>query len=208
MCRTIQSLIQTVICALQMITRIFMTVLLMIENMIRMLLQSIYNFISTILQIISLIPICCIFMLTAKMRCLLCGGGGGGCGGGGGGGFVGCFLSVIFFIFLFKALRHYGLADKFMARLGYSRVWKYEGKTFTAPPSPDFLKTSPNVTTTPKPSGRMGPEATDEDIKNYIFDDFESSTTTAITTLQIADTYAATEYSKIGNLSTTLYYLF
>ncbi|XP_014364904.2 uncharacterized protein LOC106716003 [Papilio machaon] len=200
MCRTIQSLIQTIICALQMITRIFMTVLLMIENMIRMLLQSIYNFISTILQVISLIPICCIFMLTAKMRCLLCGGGGGGCGGGGGGGFVGCFLSVLFFIFLFKALRHYGLADKFLARMGYSRAWKHEGKTFTAPPKANHKRRGPE--------GRMGTESSEDDITNYIFDDFENSTTTVMTTLQMADTYAATEYSKVGNLSTMLYYLF
>ncbi|XP_013135713.1 PREDICTED: uncharacterized protein LOC106101131 [Papilio polytes] len=205
MCRTVQSLIQTVICALQMITRIFMTVLLMIENMIRMLLQSIYNFISTILQIISLIPICCIFMLTAKMRCLLCGGGGGGCGGGGGGGFVGCFLSALFFIFLFKALRSYGLADKFMARLGYSRVWKYEGKTFTQPPKQTMPKGKGGKG---GKGGRIGDEQGDDDNISYILDDFENSTTTMTTLQMSAEIEPVTEYTTVGNLSTLLYYLF
>ncbi|XP_013135677.1 PREDICTED: uncharacterized protein LOC106101106 [Papilio polytes] len=225
MCRTIQSLIQTFICAIQMVTRIFMTVLLMIENMIRMLLQSIYNFISTILQIVSLIPICCVFMLTAKMRCLLCGGGGGGCGGGGGG-FASCFVSAIFLIFLFKALRSYGLADKLLLRLGYTRAWKYEGKAFTQPPSPTMPPTTVNGTNTTtalggsggsgkvaigtkrwRPGGRIGFDPFDDDIKNYVFDDFESSTT-SIKISKTADPNTATEYSKVANLSSLLHYIF
>ncbi|CAH2075501.1 unnamed protein product, partial [Iphiclides podalirius] len=192
MCRTIQGILQSLICTLQMVTRIFMTFLLMIENMIRMLLQSLYNFISTLLQILSLIPICCVFLLTAKLKCLLCGGGGGGCGGGGGGGgVVGCFFSLLFFITFFQATQHFNLVDKMLMRAGYEKKNRMTTKVW-------------NVSGYYRRAGEKQEFEMDDSTEAYADIDRETTTTTEI---PLESFQPATEHSKAGNWSTILYYL-
>lgn len=87
-----------------------MTILLMIENLIRMILQTIYNFISCILQTLSLIPICLVFLLTSRLKCCLCGGGGH-CNAGRSGN---CIMSAFVILVVFLILRATGLLDKIL----------------------------------------------------------------------------------------------
>ncbi|KAM3961569.1 uncharacterized protein ACR2FA_004286 [Aphomia sociella] len=120
MCRTVHALLQTAICGIQMLVRVFMTVILMIENVIRMVLQTMYNFISFLLQMISLIPICVVFLLTARLKCFMCGGGGpcpmnrgGTCD---------CLMSGVAIVILFFIFRATGVLDKIFYSLGYAKA--------------------------------------------------------------------------------------
>lgn len=97
-----------------------MTVILMIENVIRMVLQTFYNFISFLLQMISLIPICIVFLLTARLKCFMCGGGGpcpvnrgGTCD---------CLMSFIAIVIIFFIFRATGVLDKIFYSLGYAKA--------------------------------------------------------------------------------------
>lgn len=121
MCRLTHILLQTITCSVQMLVRVVMTVLLMIENIIRTLLQTIYNFISFMLQIFSLIPICMVFIITARLKCLFCCGDG--CGGGyypgHRGGMCDCIVSVATFVLIFFVLRATGVLDAIFAYFGY-----------------------------------------------------------------------------------------
>ncbi|KAF9812857.1 hypothetical protein SFRURICE_002476 [Spodoptera frugiperda] len=72
------AMIQSLICACQMLVRVFMVSIMMLENLLKLILNSFYNFVSIILQMISLLPICFVFVVTAKVKSMVCGGGGGG----------------------------------------------------------------------------------------------------------------------------------
>ncbi|KAJ8732949.1 hypothetical protein PYW07_015548 [Mythimna separata] len=104
-----------------MLVRVFMTVILMIENVIRMLLQTLYNFISFLLQMISLIPICVVFLLTARLKCFMCGGGGP-CPVGARGGTCDCVMSFMAVIIIFFIFRATGVLDKVFYSLGYAKA--------------------------------------------------------------------------------------
>lgn len=119
MCRTVHAVLSTVICGIQMLVRVFMTLILMIENVIRMLLQTLYNFISFVLQMISLIPICLVFLLTSRLKCLFCGGGGG-CPGNRGGA-ADCLMSFLAILIIFFIFRATGVLDKLFYTLGYTK---------------------------------------------------------------------------------------
>lgn len=120
MCRTAHAVLQTVICGIQMLVRVFMTLILMLENVIRMILQTFYNFISFVLQMISLVPICVVFLLTARLKCFMCGGGGpcpvnrgGTCD---------CLMSLLAIIILFFIFRATGVLDKVFYNIGYAKA--------------------------------------------------------------------------------------
>lgn len=61
-----------VICLLESIVQIFVTILLMLDSMVRMLLYNVYNILSVFCQLFSVVPLCIIFILTSKLKCLLC----------------------------------------------------------------------------------------------------------------------------------------
>ncbi|CAG9560670.1 unnamed protein product [Danaus chrysippus] len=135
MCRTIHAVLQTAICGIQMLVRVFMTIILMIENLIRMILQTMYNFISFILQMLSLIPICIVFLLTARLKCFMCGGGGpcpvnrgGACD---------CIMSAMAILIMFFIFRATGILDKIFYSLGYSKA---------RPPVVKFVPTPGDIT--------------------------------------------------------------
>ncbi|CAB3243043.1 unnamed protein product [Arctia plantaginis] len=143
MCRTVHALLQTVICGVQMVVRVFMTVLLMIENVVRMVLQTMYNFISFMLQMISLIPICCVFLVTARLKCFVCGGGGpcpvnrgGTCD---------CLMSFFAILIIFFIFRATGVLDKIFYSLGYARA-KPIAHTRYVPTPGDITECSRNDT--------------------------------------------------------------
>ncbi|PZC79273.1 hypothetical protein B5X24_HaOG216539 [Helicoverpa armigera] len=162
MCRTIHAMLQTIICAIQMFVRIFMTIILMIENVIRMVLQTLYNFLSFLLQMVSLLPICCVFLLTSKLKCLICGGGGGACPGGKGGGICDCLLSAIAFAIIFFILRATGTLDKIFLKLGYKPI-KGTGTTHMPPDDGETDATETNTET-----GVTTPDTTTPDAKRFI----------------------------------------
>lgn len=120
------SLFQALICMLQLVIRIIMTIGLMTESLIRLVLQSIYNFLSFLFQLISLLPICCVFLVTSKIKCALFSGGGG-CPAGARGGSCDCILSVAAILILLLIFRATGVLDKIFHRLGYDKsfVVKY-----------------------------------------------------------------------------------
>lgn len=131
MCRTIVNIFQSIGCLMQLFVRIFMTIVLMAENLIRMILQSIYNLLSVLFQLLSLIPICCVFLVTSKIKCALCGGGGG-CAGARGGN-CDYFMSIVALVILFFIFRATGVIDKVFYKLGYSKTEseKYLSDTVT-----------------------------------------------------------------------------
>lgn len=97
-----------------------MTVLLLFENVARMIMQTIYNLISFVLQMVSLLPICVVFILTSRLKCFMCGGGGpclvhrgGACD---------CFLSLLAVVILFFVFRATGVLDKIFYSIGYSKT--------------------------------------------------------------------------------------
>lgn len=122
MCRTVHNILSSVICMIQMFVRVVMTIFLMLENLIRMFLQTIYNTISFILQIISLLPICLVILLTARMKCFMCGGGGGCPTRSSGGGGCDCLMSLVALTILFLIFRATGVLDKIFYRLGYAKA--------------------------------------------------------------------------------------
>lgn len=115
-------MLSAVICMIQMFVRVLMTVFLMVENLIRMFLQTIYNTLSFVLQIISLLPICCVILLTARMKCFMCGGGGGCPTKSTGGGGCDCLMSLLALTILFFIFRATGVLDKIFFTLGYAKA--------------------------------------------------------------------------------------
>ncbi|CAH2107063.1 unnamed protein product [Euphydryas editha] len=142
MCRTLHAVLQTAICGIQMLVRVFMTIILMIENLIRMILQTLYNFVSFVLQMLSLIPICVVFLLTARLKCFMCGGGGpcpvnrgGACD---------CVMSGLAILILFFIFRATGVLDKIFYSLGYTKA---RAPTYRFVPTPgDITECSRNDT--------------------------------------------------------------
>lgn len=130
MCRTCHALLQTFICSAQMFVRIIMLILMMIENLLKLFLQTFYNFCSIVLQIVSLLPVCLVFLLTSRIKCLLCGGSGacaaqrsGRCD---------CVMSLITLIVLFFILKSTGHLDKALKTLGYTKSPKWDQVNFEA----------------------------------------------------------------------------
>ncbi|KAJ2948233.1 hypothetical protein O0L34_g7461 [Tuta absoluta] len=120
MCRTAHAVLSVLICGIQMLVRVFMTTILMLENIFRMILQTFYNFLSFMLQLLSLIPICCVFLVTSRLKCFMCGGGGpcpvsrgGACD---------CLMSLFAIIILFFIFRATGVLDKIFFSIGYAKA--------------------------------------------------------------------------------------
>lgn len=115
-------------CCAQMTMRIFLTFLLLLESLIRKLLETLYNVIFFMFQICSIIPICVVFFLTAKLRCLLCTGGfyptGRSCG------LCDCVMSVITFVALVFILRATGYLDSILNRFGYTKTGNENSLSF------------------------------------------------------------------------------
>lgn len=98
-----------------------MTMVLMLENLIRMILQTIYNTVSFLLQLLSLLPICIIILVTARMKCFMCGGGGG-CPNRGGSGGCDCLMTFVAMALLLFIFRATGILDKIFFKLGYAKA--------------------------------------------------------------------------------------
>lgn len=75
--------------------------------------------ISFVLQLLSLLPICCIVLLTSRLKCFMCGGGGG-CATRSGGS-CDCMMSFMAVVILFLIFRATGLLDKLFFKLGYAK---------------------------------------------------------------------------------------
>lgn len=60
------------ICILQGIYRIATILVLMVDNIIRMVMFNIYNIISAFCQICSVLPLCMVFIITSNLKCILC----------------------------------------------------------------------------------------------------------------------------------------
>ncbi|XP_059052455.1 uncharacterized protein LOC131847029 [Achroia grisella] len=192
MCRTVHAVLQTGICGVQMLVRVFMTLILMIENVIRMVLQTIYNFISFMLQMISLLPICFVFLLTARLKCFMCGGGGpcpvnrgGTCD---------CLMSGLAIVIVFLIFRATGVLDKIFYSLGYAKAKPLVAARFVPTPG-DITECSRNDTDTDQ--DLMTSSTLKMDGNNYV------DTTGDLSSL---DMYESLTSFPITNLTTTLYY--
>lgn len=61
-----------IFCFFEAIVRIFTTILLMFDNMIRMFLYNLYNILSVFCQICSVLPLCMVIIITSNLKCLIC----------------------------------------------------------------------------------------------------------------------------------------
>lgn len=61
-----------ILCLLESIVRVTVTILLMLDSIFRMLLYNVYNLLSVFCQICSILPLCVVFIVTSKLKCLLC----------------------------------------------------------------------------------------------------------------------------------------
>ncbi|KAJ8731810.1 hypothetical protein PYW08_014540 [Mythimna loreyi] len=129
MCRTCHAFLQTLICTCQMLIRIFMVFLMMIENLIRLCLNAVYNFFSLILQLISILPVCLVFILTSKLKCLMCSNSCGTCPVQRNGS-CDCIMSIITLIIIYYFIKSYGYDDKILAKLGLKRIQTSKKRTF------------------------------------------------------------------------------
>lgn len=59
-------------CCLMVMVRFCMTVAAMSEHILRMFLQMVYNLFATCLQILAILPLCCVFALTSGLRGFIC----------------------------------------------------------------------------------------------------------------------------------------
>ncbi|KAI5635040.1 hypothetical protein NE865_12229 [Phthorimaea operculella] len=103
-----------------MVVRVVMTTLLMVENLTRMVLQTVFNFVSFMLQLVSLVPLCCVFLVSSRLKCFMCGGGGlcplrrgGACD---------CLMSLAAIVILFFIFRATGVLDKIFYSIGYAKA--------------------------------------------------------------------------------------
>lgn len=93
----------------------------MLENLIRMVLQTVYNFISFILQLLSLLPICIVILCTAKMKFFMCSKGGG-CPPRNELGICNCLMCLVALTILFYIFRVTGVLDNIFKKLGYVKA--------------------------------------------------------------------------------------
>lgn len=124
MCNAAHSIVNSCECLIQLFIRTLMTFALMMENMVRLILQTIYNLLSFLIQLISLIPVCCVFLITSKLRCVFCGGGGG-CASRGGS--CDCVMTILALLILFLIFRATGILDKILHKLGYTKTGEISG---------------------------------------------------------------------------------
>ncbi|KAG7299933.1 hypothetical protein JYU34_016960 [Plutella xylostella] len=76
MCQFLEECCSLMTCTCLMLARTFMTMIVMMEHIMRMIIQMFYNFVTFLLQLCSLLPLCCIFLLTSGFKCFVCGSGG------------------------------------------------------------------------------------------------------------------------------------
>lgn len=106
-----------IICLLNSIIETLITVYLMIDGLIRMSLFNLYNILVVFCQICSVLPICMVFIITSKMKCLLCDRSNICCAGTQGQ----CPLltSLCLLVALYFVLDHLGAVDPILSKIGY-----------------------------------------------------------------------------------------
>lgn len=118
--------------------------------------QTIYNLLSFVTQTLSIIPICCVMVLTSKLRFLMCSGGGG--GGATKNGTCDCVASTVMLVVVFYIFKEVGILDKMLLKIGYVPLLGQKGtlirndaslrKSFNMPPGnrvrfdDDYLKSA------------------------------------------------------------------
>ncbi|KAJ2938870.1 hypothetical protein O0L34_g17679 [Tuta absoluta] len=147
MCR---SMVQIVSCIMQSFTRIILMFLLMVENVIKMIFMAIYNILQFIVQCVSILPFCCVFIITSKLCCFS--GCGSGCGSpGGGGGIMKCILGIIMLVITYLILDHFGVMKDIFKHLGYQKVQKSKNTTKLPLDRATFLPTDSVSTSSSDP---------------------------------------------------------
>lgn len=117
MCYILFAIVNIINSLLHLIFKTIMTIFAMFELLIKTVLQIIFNSLLMILQLLSVIPVCCAFIITSKLKCLVCRRGpacsiirGG---------FSELILSLILFSIIILILRLTGVLDTLLKPLGY-----------------------------------------------------------------------------------------
>ncbi|KAJ8731812.1 hypothetical protein PYW08_014542 [Mythimna loreyi] len=69
MCYYLPALVMPIFCTIQTILRLLTTVALAIEDILRLTIQAIHSWITTILHTVGIIPLCCVYCFTQKCLC-------------------------------------------------------------------------------------------------------------------------------------------
>lgn len=67
------TIFKVIVKAVNMVPQMILSLLCLIENVFMIIIQNIFNAINFCCQICSLIPVCCVFIITSKLRCFLSG---------------------------------------------------------------------------------------------------------------------------------------
>lgn len=142
----------------------------MLENLLRMILSSVYNALSLMLQLISILPICCVFLLTSKLKCLFCKGSQRGSGD--------CALTFITLAVVFIILKLTGALDSIALAFGYTRAFGESGEMLPGALSPGGVSNTSVAGKVPQAINTQ-PETSFE---NLIDNGFETPIQTQFTT--------------------------
>lgn len=117
MCYLLPLFVETLHYCFLIIFRTFLSIIVNIENIIRLILQSIFNFLSSIFQAISLLPMCVVFILTSNVKGCFCGGGLNGCCR-----WCGSTFTVFLVITIMYLLYNGGYIESILAKMGYTKL--------------------------------------------------------------------------------------
>lgn len=139
MCHLKKVSIETVHYCAIVIFRTLLTIITITENLIKLILQSLYTFISTIFQAISLLPMCLVFILTSNLRGICFGGG-----------LFGSrsnpFLTIVLIVIILYLLLNGSFLESLLKKMGYTKMPQVStlsdsgGQTAVATGTPLFLR--------------------------------------------------------------------
>lgn len=127
-------------CCIEGTYRLCVTIFLMLDNIIRMFLFNTYDILTVCCQICSVIPILMVFILTTKLKCVICNrsnicaAGYGQCP---------MIATLCFLVFLYYVFNAFNAVDPFFKMLGYVKEIEKDGR---AEQSTTNTSTSQNTT--------------------------------------------------------------
>lgn len=106
-----------ILCIIESISDFVKSVFLMAYTLIQMLLYNVYGIISVFCQMCSVLPLCIVFIITSKLKCLLCNNTSICCTGAQGN--CPLLMSLVMILVLYFVFYMFGALDSIFSLLGY-----------------------------------------------------------------------------------------